>query len=101
MTVMVVVQQYASYRVDVSQVGEQEDSGNVSFCQVYIIYYLIFVLALCVALSYALVVLFEVRPLSSCQAWYQTKQGADCFHEHKPMAYQYLLGRGVRGATSR
>ena len=62
MTVMVVVQQYASYRVDISQVSQEEQGWGVVFLsQVYIIYYLIFVLALCVALSYALVVLFEVR----------------------------------------
>lgn len=45
MTVMSVVNSYASYRVNISQV--------------LIIYYLIFVMAICIAISYALIVLFE------------------------------------------
>ena len=35
--------------------------------------------------------------LSSCKAWYKTKQGVDGFLGHKHMAYQYLLGRGDVG----
>merc|ERR1712172_338290 len=45
MTVMSIVNSYASYRVNASQV--------------LIIYYLIFVMAICIAISYALIVLFE------------------------------------------
>ena len=33
--------------------------------------------------------------LSSCWAWCLTKQSVDGSLEHEPMAYQYLLGRGV------
>jgi hypothetical protein len=50
-TVMLVIDSYASYRVDISRV--------------YIIYYIIFIMAVCIALSYALIMLFEVPlPLS-------------------------------------
>ena len=57
MTVMNVVDSYASYRIDLSQVKYLQ---TIPHTQVLIIYYLIFVLAICIAVSYALIVLFEV-----------------------------------------
>ena len=63
MTVMSIVNSYASYRVNVSQVSSSLSfilSGSLTHHQVLIIYYLVFVMAICIAISYALIVLFEV-----------------------------------------
>ena len=61
MTVMSIVNSYASYRVNASQVSVDPLSSLCDvFFQVLIIYYLIFVMAICIAISYALIVLFEV-----------------------------------------
>ena len=63
MTVMSIVNSYASYRVNVSQVSSSLcfiSSGSLTHQQVLIIYYLVFVMAICIAISYALIVLFEV-----------------------------------------
>ena len=60
-TVMNIVNSYASYRVNASQVSVVVFlCSNSHIYQVLIIYYLIFVMAICIAISYALSVLFEV-----------------------------------------
>ena len=61
--VFAIVNSYASYRVNVSQVSSSLSfilSGSLTHHQVLIIYYLVFVMAICIAISYALIVLFEV-----------------------------------------
>ena len=78
MTVMSIVNSYASYRVNASQVSvDPLSSLSVSLLthQVLIIYYLIFVMAICIAISYALIVLFEVGNGDISFPEYKVKEG--------------------------
>ena len=67
MTVMTVVSSYDSYRVKVTHVSHYNYSTTPSLYlvilynpKVLIIYFLIFVLCISLAISYALIMLFEV-----------------------------------------
>ena len=59
-TVMNVVNSYVSFRVTASQVAVLSLYLASSLFQVLILYYLTFVMAICIAISYVLIVLFEV-----------------------------------------
>ena len=78
MTVMSIVNSYASYRVNASQVSVDPLSSlylSLLTHQVLIIYYLIFVMAICIAISYALIVLFEVGNGDISFPEYKVKEG--------------------------